>query len=592
MDSRQQQNDIESPASTVTATAVAAAYAAAAADADADAATDADTDADAAANAAAADDDDANAADADTATDADVLSVLPLKPIDALRVQNAINETGTNACGIIGIDIWTMKKNDTPRPSMQRRKSLTLPLAYKYEDNDDNNNNDGCLYHFGTGMNWINPLFRQQLIDNGDTEKLRILQRLTDAACGSDYFHPFSEPSGVGLAGNYWQQYGDIAGSKRYFQDKLRWRKVKAFTSDPHQFSTARMVALGQVFGKCTGVPFDIFGESKGVVVFFARTTAEERIINTEVNSNFLRLASYNIGSAIAMSSARVRSEQSRKDLTTRLFKKARMAFMVMTLFRKSISKLDVDLLSDDDDDDGKKKVVNDYDRDASGTTYNSSSKKKINWRQSIQETVTATKSVASYTKTKAMKLKSKTLHPPSIKPPPAGSLYVSSYSFMGSFIIFLTLFGLKQLFETVSGESATVIIAPFGALLALQFSLTAAPAAQPRNSFYGSIVALFIVMVMKIVLHHLAGLPLWFTASLGGGGAIFALQKLGFVHPPAAAAAMVFGTNTVSIASDCANAGIFLFCDIVVIALAVFFNNLSETRQYPMYWSLNPFQR
>jgi len=530
MDPRHQQHDVESPASTgkVTATAVAT-----------------------------------------TDTDADLSSLLPLKPIDALRVQNAINETGTNACGIIGIDIWTMKNND--------------------EDNN-NNNNEGCLYHFGTGINWINPLFRTQLIDNGETEKLRILQRLTDPTCGSDYFHPTSEPSGVGLAGNYWQQYGDIAGSQRYFQEKLSWRKVKAFTSDPHQFSTDRMVALGKIFGKCTGVPYDIFGESKGVVVFFARTTAEERIINTDVNSNFLRLASYNIGSALAMSSARVRSEQSRKDLTTRLFKKARMAFTVMTLFRKSISNLDVDL-SDDDDDDNKK-VVNNYDRDASGNTYNSSSTKHTNLRQSIQKTVNGTKAVALYTKTKAMKLKSKTLHPPSIKPPPAGSLYVSSYSFIGSFVILMTLFGLKKLFDTVSGESATLIIAPFGALLALQFSLTAAPAAQPRNSFYGSIVAIFVAMVIKIVLYHLAGLPLWFTASLGGGGAIFALQKLGFVHPPAAAAAIVFGINPVSISSDCANAGIYLLCDIVAIALAVFFNNLSDTRQYPMYWSLIPFQK
>ena len=75
------------------------------------------------------------------------------------------------------------------------------------------------------------------------------------------------------------------------------------------------MHGIEKVFGKCTGVKFNIFGESKGVVIFYARGTAEERIINSPVKSNFLRLASNNIGSALAMLYARARNEMSRKYL-------------------------------------------------------------------------------------------------------------------------------------------------------------------------------------------------------------------------------------------------------------------------------------
>ena len=67
---------------------------------------------------------------------------LELEPVYAIRVQRAIDETGSNAFGIIGIDIWTL------------------------------NDNDGCLYHVGKGVNWVNPLYTAELEENatnGDT---------------------------------------------------------------------------------------------------------------------------------------------------------------------------------------------------------------------------------------------------------------------------------------------------------------------------------------------------------------------------------------------------------------------------------------
>ena len=68
-------------------------------------------------------------------------------------------------------------------------------------------------------------------------------------------------------------------------------------------------------------------------------------------------------------------------------------------------------------------------------------------------------------------------------------------------------------------------------------------------------------------------------------------MQKFGLVHPPAGAAAFVFALSRKDIlASDFFHAGALLLADVVAIGLVVFFNNLSDTRQYPMYWKLNPF--
>ena len=149
-----------------------------------------------------------NETDVETST----ADFLHFDPVDVQRVQRAIEVAGSNACGIIGIDVWML------------------------------NDSDGKLYHFDKGMNWINPIYRAQLADGTDEEneeKIQILHRLVDTD-NPEYYHPIPQPSGVGLAGNYWQYFGDVAGSASYFQESLVWREVRAFTSDPDQMPYER----------------------------------------------------------------------------------------------------------------------------------------------------------------------------------------------------------------------------------------------------------------------------------------------------------------------------------------------------------------
>jgi len=484
------------------------------------------------------------------------LDFFGLELVDRQRIEEALNEAGSSACGIQGIDIWLL------------------------------NESDGRLHHFGQGLNWVNPVYRKQLEDNadaGDGEKLQLLNRLVDVN-NPEYYHPIPQPQGVGLAGNYWQQYGDQAGSASHFAKQLFWREVRSFTSDPDQMPYERMFAIEKVFGKCTGVPFNVFGESKGIVMFYARGTAEDRIINTAINSKFLRLASMNIGTALAMSRSRVQSMEARRNLARKLFHRARMGFAMATLFKNLGSERQLRSQSTGSDTCASAGVSDPFKKGITSFRDHATHRCK-----QLRSTA---RSFAKYARTKATNVRNKTLRPPGIKPPPAASFSVSSWTFVSCFTILVVLFGIQNLSKNLSDGKVSLVLPPFGAFMVLQFSLTAAPAAQPRNSFFGFILAISIVMVNKILLHHLAGLPQWFHASLGPSLAIFAKQKCGFVHPPAGAAAIVFALSKKSIASDFLHSAVFMVADLVAITLAVLLNNLSDTRQYPMYWKLNPLSK
>jgi CBS-domain-containing membrane protein len=86
--------------------------------------------------------------------------------------------------------------------------------------------------------------------------------------------------------------------------------------------------------------------------------------------------------------------------------------------------------------------------------------------------------------------------------------------------------------------------LCPFGALMTLQYSLTAAPASQPMNAVLGQAISLAIA----IGIGSISGLDLWLRQSLATALAIMTMAKLGLTHPPAGAAALIFagGRNTV----------------------------------------------
>ena len=462
--------------------------------------------------------------------------------VDMTRVQNAINETGSNSYGIIAVDVW-------------------------YLDEED-----GKLYHFGdSGINWVSPIYKHQLVqDIKMKDTLNALERVNKQLVET-------EISGVGLAGNFWQLYGDSAGSGGDWSQPLLWRDLRELTMDPDQMPSPRLISLAKVFGKCTGIPFNIQGKFKGVVLYFIRLQCDETVMNSDVNAGFLHVSSQYIGAASAMTEARSKSVAKRNERLSKACSKFMLAFRTMRTIQS--------LLGNPNSFDGEGGSVSIF---AFQPTGRKESPFLDSIREFLQDSNRIRLSVQRRALFKAKSVRKKSMYPP-LSPPPGASVATASWVSIGCFVTLLMLLGLNILVEDVSNGDYKVVVGPFGALLTLQFGLTAAPAAQPRNSLYGFALSLLITLLCKLVLFELGGVPQWIAAAIGVSLAIGGMSKAGIVHPPAGAAALVFATSINSIEKDFVLAGILLCADLAAIFMATLINNLSETRQYPMYWSFFP---
>ena len=121
---------------------------------------------------------------------------------------------------------------------------------------------------------------------------------------------------------------------------------------------------------------------------------------------------------------------------------------------------------------------------------------------------------------------------------------------------------------------------------MTLLFGLTAAPASQPRNAILGQAVALAIAMVSSYI--KTDAYEIWMRQVLVTALAVSAMVRLGITHPPAGASALIFSSGQY----DWNHVLVFFAGNALAIALAVFINNLSLKRQYPLYWGVESIEQ
>jgi len=143
-----------------------------------------------------------------------------------------------------------------------------------------------------------------------------------------------------------------------------------------------------------------------------------------------------------------------------------------------------------------------------------------------------------------------------------------------------LLLNGLKK-FLFIERNCIKPNNSPFGALMTLQFGLTAAPASQPRNVIIGQILSLCVAQVIGQAKH----LELWLRQSIATSLAIAFMVKLGVTHPPAGAAALFFSSGN----SSWTQVALMLMGNVIAIICATLINNWSDKRQYPTFWGMQP---
>jgi len=162
---------------------------------------------------------------------------------------------------------------------------------------------------------------------------------------------------------------------------------------------------------------------------------------------------------------------------------------------------------------------------------------------------------------------------------PPSFTNSQTLLTFIGVFITHLILSRLDLFIKIESNNELGLILPPLGALSTLQYSLTAAPASQPRNALFAQIFS----VTVAILLCYIPNIEPWFRSALAPALVIPCMARFGIIHPPAGAAAIVFASGKFG----WEHMGIFIGGVCISISTAVMVNNWSDKRQYPTSWYL-----
>ena len=162
---------------------------------------------------------------------------------------------------------------------------------------------------------------------------------------------------------------------------------------------------------------------------------------------------------------------------------------------------------------------------------------------------------------------------------PPSFTMRQCSWTFLGVILTHTMLSRFNLWINEESGGDLSLILAPLGALTTLQYNLTAAPASQPRNAVFAQVFAITISILISYI--PFAPENAWFRGVLAPAIVIPGMARLGIIHPPAGASAIVFSSGKVG----WVDFGIFLVGVCMTIVTAVIINNASDRRQYPTSW-------
>jgi len=174
-----------------------------------------------------------------------------------------------------------------------------------------------------------------------------------------------------------------------------------------------------------------------------------------------------------------------------------------------------------------------------------------------------------------------------SLQIPPAMTLRQSLWTLFGCFGGLLLLSGLSDVIHTQAEGELFFFMGPIGALMALQYGLTAAPASQPRNVLLGQAVAGAISLSFTYVPDNI--ISRWMRQAIAPSLAITAMGKLGVMHPPAGAASIILASGQ----HGWKHYGLLLLASLISLLPAVFINNASMKRQYPTHsWKATLFKQ
>lgn len=160
-------------------------------------------------------------------------------------------------------------------------------------------------------------------------------------------------------------------------------------------------------------------------------------------------------------------------------------------------------------------------------------------------------------------------------------------WAFLGSFVGIGIIAYLQS--QTLPHSDVVYMIGSFGASSVLVYGVIQSPLAQPRNLIGGHLVSAIVgVTVMQLVPHIL-----WITAPLAVSLSIVFMQITKTLHPPGGATALIAVTGSETIK----NLGYWYVLSpvlsgcLILLAVALVFNNLTTKRHYPNHKKYHKFK-
>lgn len=154
---------------------------------------------------------------------------------------------------------------------------------------------------------------------------------------------------------------------------------------------------------------------------------------------------------------------------------------------------------------------------------------------------------------------------------PPRAALKQIAFVWLGGFIATAVISFLAYV------SSQPLILGSFGASIFVLFILPDTPFAQPRNVIGGHLIS----TLSGLVFFHLIS-PEWWSMALSLATALSLMQLLRVAHPPA-------GSNPFIVFLAAANWDFLimptLIGSVLLVVIALLYNNLSNERNYPKYW-------
>ena len=216
--------------------------------------------------------------------------------------------------------------------------------------------------------------------------------------------------------------------SQPTFSGGLNWRELKSVIEDPDAIHGPRLEALHDIVGieRATGISFDTHG-TKGMVVFYSKEGVDADLLSTVTNETYLRRTASSIGSVLAMGESRRASVSYRRQTQHDSFT----------------------------EDNG---VENSPFGHSTGETKRVSRVHCGNARDRAKAWVQKFRGGGSQI-------------------PPGMPFVETLWTMLGVCVGLLTVSSINRLFQSVTEQELYLIMGPFGALMTLQYGLTAAPA-------------------------------------------------------------------------------------------------------------------